>query len=181
MEGNILINLTGSDVTITDESGKLFVVKGNPELETPYRRTLKEDDNFINTYYLSSNNMEGTVALKSTPFSEYIKYPFTEDQIKKINSISKGRTRLFILSKQDARYWSTGKFQHPFRHYRIFVVDNQHLIEYQKPSTYLDTISSVVTTFTSNTSNAVNTISSVTKHHTVPPPTASDSENVLNI
>ncbi len=71
----------------------------------------------------------------------YYKYPFTKEQIDKINSISNGRTRLFIMSKEDAEFWSSGNFDCPFRNYRIFVsTESNSLIEYPIPKTYLDVV-----------------------------------------
>jgi len=73
--------------------------------------------------------------------SPYIKYPFTQEQVDKINEISRGRTRLFLLTDEDAKYWSSGNFkENPFRNYRLFVVENKKLKEYPIPTTYLDTV-----------------------------------------
>jgi hypothetical protein len=72
--------------------------------------------------------------------SPYVKYPFTKDQIEKINSISNGRPRLLILTKQDAEYWSSGSFENPFRNYRLFSYIDEGLVEYPIPKTYLDVV-----------------------------------------
>lgn len=134
MDG-VFINLTNKNVHL----GGISISSGN-ELVTPSMRTVSKIKKINGVY---GNNK---ISIDVPNVSEYIKYPFTEYQIKKINSLSQGRTRLFILEKEDVEYWSIGRFQCPFRNYRLFTwkefhdYDNLELIEYPIPKTYLDVL-----------------------------------------
>ena len=161
MDG-VFINLTSNDVTVTGEDKK-YIIPGNQDLVTPTRdilltsgtlsgivsTTLGSDDvrfiqatQMFNTVYNRVTRSEQNAMLVPISLeSPYIKYPFTQEQIDKINSISNGRTRLFILSKSDAIYWSSGNFiSCPFRNYRLLTVVEDRIIEYPIPKTYLDSV-----------------------------------------
>jgi hypothetical protein len=158
MDG-VFINLTNKDVQLYYD-GKTIIIPANPDLVTPIKdvivaeRTingtlstpLKEDDihylqktNWVNTLYNKITRSEEDLKLTISVLSPYVKYPFIQEQIDKINQISNSRTRLLILTKDDAQYWSDGKFECPFRNYRLFVNIGNELIEYPIPKTYLDT------------------------------------------
>lgn len=155
MDG-VFINLTDEDVNL---NGK--IIPANVDLVTPIRSPilksnivngiistpLNETDihylqgtHWINTVYNKITRSEEEIRLTASIVSPYIKYPFTKEQIDKINCISNGRTRLFILTKKDAIFWSDGKFECPFRNYRLFSYEDGNLVEYQIPKTYLDSI-----------------------------------------
>jgi hypothetical protein len=159
MDG-VFINLTNKDVELVLDD-KHITIPANPDLVTPVREIvltennvvgilstpLKEDDvrylqgtNWINTVYNKMTRSEEEVKLTVSLVSPYVKYPFTKDQIEKINHISNKRTRLLIVTKEDAQYWSDGKFECPFRNYRLFVCSSGILIEYPIPKTYLDAV-----------------------------------------
>jgi hypothetical protein len=133
MDG-IFINLTGEDIDITDINGKQVTIKCDPELITP-RRYEKQESSVIKT-----ETEFDKIIVKIETVVQYIKYPFTEEQILKINKISSGKTRLFILNEDDANYWSNDKFECPFRNYRLFVIKDQKILEYPRPRTYLDLV-----------------------------------------
>lgn len=159
MDG-VFINLTNKDVDLTIEN-KTIIIPANPDLVTPTREIvltenninglvstpLKEDDirylhgtSWVNTVYNKITRSQEEVQLTVSLISPYIKYSFTKEQIDKINKISDRRTRLLIITKEDAQYWSDGKFECPFRNYRLFVHENYGLIEYPIPKTYLDVV-----------------------------------------
>jgi hypothetical protein len=159
MDG-VFINLTSEDVVLTLEQ-KEILISANPDLVTPIKETvltennvngilstpLKEEDvkylhgtNWINTVYNKITRSEEEVKLTVSLISPYVKYPFTKEQIDRINQISNRRTRLLITTKEDAKYWSDGKFDCPFRNYRLFVHENNRLYEYSIPKTYLDAV-----------------------------------------
>jgi hypothetical protein len=164
MDG-VFINLTNTDMEIKigdDVIGyKNIIISANPDLVTPVKEImyieedlnatisspLKEDDvrylltnNWVNTIYNKITRSEEPVILKIFKLCPYTKYSFTQDQIDKINKISNGRTRLFILDKNDIEYWSDGKYECPFRRYRLFTKIDDKLIEYPIPKTYLDVV-----------------------------------------
>lgn len=157
MDG-VFINLTDTDVTIITKY-KSIVIEANPDLITPiieqkYTKndingiistSLSENDikylhgtNWISTLYNKITRSEEKIVTTAQMINPYVKYPFTKEQIDKINKISNKRTRLFILTKEDAEYWSSGKFECPFRNYRLFTVNDNTLYEYAIPKTYLD-------------------------------------------
>lgn len=158
MDG-VFINLTDKDIELAGND-KIILIPANPDLITPIKDVvftdnmvngilstpLNEDDvrylhgtNWINTLYNKITRSEEEVGISVSLVSPYVKYSFTKEQIDKINKISNKRTRLLILTKDDAQYWSDGKFEsNPFRNYRLFVNDNGKLIEYPIPKTYLD-------------------------------------------
>jgi len=158
MDG-VFINLTNEDITINDKSVSI-TIPCNKDLVTPIRQIIKTDatlsgiistqlaDNDIhnlqatkwfNTAYNKIQRAERNVIMTVPMISPYIKYPFTKDQIEKINNISNGRPRLLILTKQDVEYWSSGSFEsNPFRNYRLFTHIDGNLVEYPIPKTYLD-------------------------------------------
>lgn len=159
MDG-VFINLTNLDIELKLEDKK-YIIPANPELVTPTKDVvytennitailstpLSEEDirylhgkNWINTLYNKITRSEIEIKIPSVYINSYVKYPFTKEQIDKINQISNKRTRLFILTEQDAKYWSDGNFECPFRNYRIFTFVNNTLIEYPIPKTYLDVI-----------------------------------------
>ena len=163
MDG-VFINITDKDVIIKDKD-KNVLIEGNIDLVTPVRHImkthsllsgiistgLKDEDvhtiqstQMFNTVYNKITRMEQNApVIKVENICPYYKYPFTQEQIDKINSVSRGRTRLFVLTKEDAEFWSSGNFECPFRNYRLFVsTDNHLLIEYPIPKTYLDMVSS---------------------------------------
>lgn len=140
MDG-IFINLTPNDIILQDALGNDFTVKGNPDLITPTGNEIKHDKH-LKAAYLTEK--EANIAVYANMIQEHIKYPFTQSQIDKINRISKGRTRLLILDKKDVEYWSIGRFQCPFRNYRLFTWNNKKLVEYPIPKTYLDYVSDTV-------------------------------------
>jgi hypothetical protein len=159
MDG-VFINLTNKNVEL-NVVDKNIMIPGNPDLITPIREIimtdnnvngilstpLKEDDirylhgtNWINTLYNKITRSEEDIKITVSLINPYVKYPFTKEQIDKINGVSNRRTRLLIVTKDDAQYWSDGKFECPFRNYRLFVhINNNTLIEYPIPKTYLDT------------------------------------------
>lgn len=160
MDG-VFINITNEDVNLIDKESKCITIPSNPDLVTPIREIvltelkingilstpLKEDDvrylhgtNWVNTLYNKITRSEEEVKINALLVSPYVKYPFTKEQIDKINQISNKRTRLFITTRQDAQYWSDGKFECPFRNYRLFIHENNSLIEYPIPKTYLDVV-----------------------------------------
>jgi hypothetical protein len=148
----------------TDEEEKIektIVVPANPDLVTPTKETvytscvvnavlstpLKKDDihylqgtNWINTLYNKITRSEEDVKVGTYCYNQFVKYAFTPEQIEKINHVSNKRTRLFILEKEEVEYWSDGKFECPFRNYRLFTYKDKHLIEYPIPKTYLDLV-----------------------------------------
>lgn len=159
MDG-VFINLTNIDVELTLED-RTILIPANPDLVTPVKDVvmtdnivngilstpLKEDDvrylqgtNWVNTVYNKITRSEEEVKITVSVLSPYVKYPFTKEQIDKINQISNKRTRLLIVTKEDAQYWSDGKFECPFRNYRLFVHVDGTLIEYPIPKTYLDVV-----------------------------------------
>ncbi len=169
MDG-VFINITDKDITIKTGDKPIHILS-NADLVTPIRRpiktnvslsgiisvALKDDD----IYTIQSTQMFNTVynkiirteqnapVIKVELICPYYKYPFTKEQIDKINSISNGRTRLFIMTKEDAEFWSSGNFkENPFRNYRIFTVEGDITTEYPIPSTYLDIISSSISSVT---------------------------------
>ena len=127
MDG-VFINLTGKDIKL---SGVTKPIPANPDLLTPIKNIvytsstingilstpLSEDDvrylhgtNWINTLYNKITRSEEEVSVNVSMISPYVKYAFTKEQIEKINKISNKRTRLLILTKEDAEYWSSEKF-----------------------------------------------------------------------
>jgi hypothetical protein len=165
MDG-VFINLTGEDVTI-NTGDKSVTIVSNTDLVTPIRKSIKthtsvsgitslalkdeeiytlQSAQMFNTIYNKIIRTEQTAPLiKVELICPYFKYSFTQEQIDKINSISNGRTRLLIMTRDDAEFWSSGNFkENPFRNYRIFTVDENILTEYPIPTTYLDMISSSV-------------------------------------
>lgn len=159
MDG-VFINLTNKDVKLTN-GDKVIIIPANADLVTPIKdiimtdnfingilsTPLKEDDvhylqgtNWINTLYNKITRSEEDLKINVSMINPYVKYPFTKEQIDKINHISNRRTRLLILSKEDAQYWSDGKFENPFRNYRLFTNIENSLIEYPIPKTYLDIV-----------------------------------------
>jgi hypothetical protein len=159
MDG-VFINLTALDVELKQDD-KIIIIPANPDLVTPIRdevitesninaflsTPLKEDDvrylkatNWVSTVYNKITRSEDEIKIKVSVVSPYVKYPFTKEQVDKINQISNKRTRLFIVTKEDAIYWSDGKFECPFRNYRLFVYTNGYLMEYPIPKTYLDVV-----------------------------------------
>lgn len=137
MDG-VFINLTDCDITLPNS----IIIKHDPELITGSRNTsIKESKLKAITH---NDEFEKITDVSVYSYSEYIKYPFTQDQIDKINNITKGRKRLLILSQKDVEYWSNGKFQCPFRQYRLFTFKNGNLIEYPIPKTYLDIVTETV-------------------------------------
>jgi hypothetical protein len=166
MDG-VFINLTSEDIELCIEN-KVVIIPANPDLVTPIKdliftnvvvngilsTPLKESDihvlrgsNWINTIYNQITTREDNIQLNVSAISPYIKYPFTKEQIAKIDKISNGRTRLLILSKEDVEYWSDGKFECPFRNYRLFICSNKSLLEYPIPKTYLDIVVEGVKSF----------------------------------
>ncbi len=163
MDG-VFINLISEDVII-NTGDKSVTIVSNTELVTPVRKSIKTNTSVSGIisvalkdeeiYTLQSAQMFNTIynkivrteqtapVIKVELVCPYFKYPFTKEQIDKINSISNGRTRLFIMTKEDAEFWSSGNFkENPFRNYRIFTVNENILTEYPIPTTYLDMISS---------------------------------------
>lgn len=159
MDG-VFINLTKDEAVITSGESVLRVGP-NVDLVTPVREEIRTsvtvsgtvsvplDDcdihylqatSWFNTSYNKVLRSEKSVCVESVIVSPYIKYPFTQDQIDKINLISNNRTRLFILSKNEAIVWSQGGFDCPFRNYRLFSVCDGLLHEYPIPKTYLDVV-----------------------------------------
>ncbi len=158
MDG-VFINLTCTDIELTIKD-ELVTIPANIELVTPVKNKILTD-NFINGILSSPLTEDSVCYLHKTNWNKYkqitrseedlkvdvklinpyVKYPFTKEQIEKINKISANRTRLLILTKEDAEYWSNGKFDsNPFRNYRLFTVENKNLIEYPIPKTYLNMI-----------------------------------------
>jgi hypothetical protein len=160
MDG-VFINLTNKNVEIKVED-KIVVIPANPDLVTPIKEIITVNNivngisstplklldihylkgtNWVNTVYNKITRSEEDLNITVASISPYEKYPFTKEQIDKINKISNGRTRLLILTKEDAIYWSNGKFECPFRNYRLFTSDdNNCLLEYPIPKTYLDLV-----------------------------------------
>ena len=160
MDG-VFINLTADDINVTIDNNQIITIQANPDLMTPTRQIvltevnthaivstpLKEDDfrylqgtNWVNTVYNKITRSEEEIKIKTLLYNPYVKYIFTKEQIEKINKISNRRTRLFITSKEDALYWSDGKFECPFRNYRLFAFEKGILVEYPIPKTYLDLV-----------------------------------------
>jgi hypothetical protein len=136
----IFINLTENDIKIESEHKEDIFILGNPDLVTPTRKEANRD-NIINAVYLNSDRAEKDINITITKISEHIKYPFTQDQIDKINSMSKGRTRLLIMPRKDAICWAHGMFEAPFRNYRLFsLINNNTLLEHTVPKSYLDIV-----------------------------------------
>lgn len=144
----VYINLTGKDISLKNKEDKEVIIPGNPELITPIKSKnvikqqligvistpLEETDvHYIAiTGILTSNynkilRTEKEVLMSVNIIHPYSKYQFTTDQIMTINNISNGRTRLLILTKDDAEFWSSGKFENPFRNYRLFILKITHL------------------------------------------------------
>jgi hypothetical protein len=159
MDG-VFINLTDKNVELVVDN-KTITILANPDLVTPIKELvltentinaflstpLKEDDirylqgtGWINTLYNKITRSEEEIKTKILTISPYVKYPFTQEQIDKINKISNKRTRLLITTKEDVQYWAYGKFECPFRNYRLFVHENNSLLEYPIPKTYLDAV-----------------------------------------
>lgn len=157
MDG-VFINLTKDDIHLI-LNDKTINIPANIDLMTPVSKTLytentihgiisstlNDDDirylkgtNWINTVYNKITRSEEEIKIPTLYTSPFVKYPFTKDQIDKINRISNRRTRLLILNKEEAEYWSNGKFDCPFRNYRLFSYTGNQLIEYPIPKTYLD-------------------------------------------
>lgn len=157
MDG-VFINLTDKNVTIKSNSGE-FIIKGNKDFLTPVTEEiptdnilsgivsnpLKEKDIYtiqstqmLNTVYTRIERSEQNATMVNVTFcNPYVKHPFTDHQINQINKISNGRTRLLILEKKDAIYWSSGNFKPPFDNYRLFTYGNEgNLIEYPIPLSY---------------------------------------------
>lgn len=166
MDG-VFINLTAKDMSIKIQSGEILVVPKNPDLVTPTKERiytdevihavsstpLKDNDihylqktNWANTLYNKITRSEEDVVVHSLVLQRHVKYPFTAEQIEKINYISNGRTRLLLIEEEDAIFWSDGKFECPFRNYRLFSVNDNVLVEYPIPKTYLDLVVSGVKT-----------------------------------
>jgi hypothetical protein len=150
MDG-IFINLTKNDIIIEDNiESKKYIIKARKELVPPSSQVVKKNNKInakIETVNIGdSEEYELEINVVIPKISEYMIYPFTKDQIDIINQISRGRTRLFILEQRDVEYWSYGKFQCPFRNYRLFTQYNGKLIEYPIPKTYLDLFSETVNT-----------------------------------
>jgi len=158
MDGTF-INLSGKDVELKIND-KIVVISACPELVTPIKESiitpiiingiistpLAEDDirylhgtNWVNTIYNKITRAEEELQFNISFVNQYVKYPFTKEQIDNINKISNKRTRLFLVTEDDALYWSSGKFECPFRNYRLFVNVGFGLMEYPIPKTYLDT------------------------------------------
>src|SRR5579872_7104752 len=134
MDG-VFINLTDKDLEI-DCGDKTITIPANPDLITPVKDIILIDNtlngilstplndsdvkylhgtNWVNTVYNKITRSEEAVNINVSLVSSYEKYPFTKEQIDKINKISNNRTRLLILTKQEAQYWSDGKFSaNPF-------------------------------------------------------------------
>jgi hypothetical protein len=160
MDG-VFINISNKDVVIYHD-GKEFTIKilKNIDLLTPVREIIKTNNTLsgiistalatedihtiqstqmFNTVYATITRSEQNIQMIPVTFiNPYIKYPFTDPQIEKINNIANGRTRLLIMSKEDAEFWSNGNFECPFRKYRILVSSDNSLIEYPIPKTYRD-------------------------------------------
>jgi len=170
MDG-VFINLTDKDVTIKIND-TLETIPANEDLLTPIRPVIKTEHlvsgiissplSDIDIHYLQSTNLfstahkitraEKNIMINVPLVSPYIKYGFEKNQIEKINNISIGRNRLFILTQEDAEYWSSGQFENPFRHYRLFANIDNHLVEYPIPKTYYDVVvNSVGSTMTNLT------------------------------
>ena len=134
MDG-VFINLTDNDVIVRDINGKELIIKYIKEICTPSRYEAHDD------IMVCTETSTEKYVIRCVPRSKYVKYTFTDVQIEKINEISCRKTRLFIMSEEDADCWSSGSFKCPFRNYRIFTVskDGNHLTEYPRPITYLDT------------------------------------------
>lgn len=130
----VFINLMNKDVILNDINNKELIVKCDKDLITPSRYEVVEE------FTICTESPTDKYIIRCSIKPEYVKYPFTDEQIFRINEISQNKTRLFIMSEEDANYWSLGKFKCPFRNYRIFTDDGYNLIEYQKPLTYLDTV-----------------------------------------
>jgi len=168
MDG-VFINLTDKDIELIINE-KTVVIPANPDLITPSKEViltqntvngivsvpLNEDDvrylhgtNWINTFYNKITRSEEEINVNISFVNPYVKYPFTKEQIDKINKISNKRTRLFILpGREIAQYWSDGKFEsNPFRNYRIFIFENKQLLEFPIPKTYLDVMVEGMKTF----------------------------------
>ncbi len=159
MDG-VFINISNEDVIIKDRTREFTIYK-NEDLITPVKEVIRSSttlsgivsteltDEHIHTiqstgvfstvYNTITRSEQNAMMVDCTLINPYIKYPFSESQIEKINKISAGRTRLFIMSKEDAEVWSSGEFECPFRNYRIFVSHDKGLLEYPKPKTYKDT------------------------------------------
>ncbi len=161
MDG-VFINLTDSDIIIKDKT-RNFCIKGNKDLVTPVKELVQTESlvsgivstpladedvhtiqsaKMFNTVYNKIERAEQNALMVHVVInSPYIKYPFTEYQIEQINKISSKRTRLFLLTKQDAEVWSSGNFECPFRNYRLLISGTEgSLIEYPIPKTYLDSV-----------------------------------------
>ncbi len=146
MDGTF-INLTPNDLFLQDATGQNFKVNGNPDLVTPTSQAMKSDSYIKGIFFIEAitgSLNESTISVNVPMIREHIKYPFTQQQIDKINNYSQGRTRLLILDPKDVEYWSIGRFKCPFRNYRLFTWDNKSLIEYPIPKTYLDYVSDTV-------------------------------------
>lgn len=159
MDG-VFINLTGEDVTIIDANQKKIIIPGNIDLVTPIKNISSKEQtvNGIVSVPLSQeqinskigqwdtneyNNVyrnEIDVKINSYKISGFIKYTFRQEQKIKIDKITNGRTRLFIMSENEVDFWSSGQFDCPFRNYRIFTVEGEKLIERGIPKTYLDVV-----------------------------------------
>jgi len=161
----VFINMTEDDIVITLDDDKRVTIPGNKDLVTPIKQRIKTDNalsgivstpltdtdihnllatKWINSTYTKIERAEQEVIITVPLISPYVKYPFTKEQIEKINNISNGRTRLLLLTKEDAEYWSGGEFDCPFRNYRLFISEGESLLEYPIPKTYLDLVVSSV-------------------------------------
>lgn len=160
MDG-VFINLTAKDMSIKIQNGTTVIIHKNPELVTPVKERmyidevihaissapLKDNDihylqktNWMNTLYNKITRSEEDIIVHSLAVQRHVKYPFTAEQIEKINYISNGRTRLLVMDEEDAIFWSDGKFECPFRNYRLFSVNLEVLVEHPVPKTYLDLV-----------------------------------------
>jgi hypothetical protein len=160
MDG-VFINLTNEDVSLIIDN-QTIVIPANPDLITPIKHIIKttlplsgivssplasndihylQNAGWYNSTYNKINRTEQNILINISMVSSYVKYPFTNEQIDKINYIANGRLRLLILTKDDAEYWSSGKFEsNPFRNYRLFTNTLDGLVEYPIPKTYLDAV-----------------------------------------
>jgi hypothetical protein len=93
---------------------------------------------FANSYKMIRD--ETQINLNVPTVQKKIKYSFTNEQIEIINNISKNRTRLFIVTEEDADCWLNGRFECPFRNYRIFICRDGRLLEHVAPRSVADII-----------------------------------------
>ncbi len=117
------------------------------ELNDEDIRNIQSAHMFNTVYTKITRSEQNAMLVPIEMVNPYIKYPFSDLQIEKINKISGGRTRLLIMSKEDAEFWSSGNFDCPFRNYRLFTILNKKLIEYPVPKTYKDTAITMIKKF----------------------------------